>query len=151
MVSNIASKNREILKGSFSVIRYAQGQTRQMYNIDVAIPALDGNISTKSRLKIQLEHIKPGIFNITGNDSIFQPLAGSFAVLSIRTAANSHTLVQYTASTKKQPFRVQVTGFDYPAYSSTPTVTGTFNGTLYNTQNINDSVIVKNGTFKVRY
>ncbi len=60
-VSNTMNQNREILKGSFSVISYAQGQTRQMYNIDVAIPALDGNISTKSTLKIQLEHIKPGI------------------------------------------------------------------------------------------
>ncbi|WP_342644541.1 DUF5025 domain-containing protein [Mucilaginibacter sp. CSA2-8R] len=151
VLNNTMSQNREILKGMFTMFGDNGGQRRQMYNIDAAISALDGDINTKSTFRIQLNNVKTGIFDITGEDSVFQPLTGSYAVLSIRSAANSYSLVLYTASVKKQPFKVQVTGFEYPPYSSIPTVTGTFNGVLYNTQNIADSVIVKNGAFKVRF
>lgn len=50
----------------------------------------------------------------------------------------------------KTPFKIKITRLEYPSRYADPIIEGTMDGVLYNLDNLQDSIIIKNATFGMR-
>ncbi|WP_295767729.1 DUF5025 domain-containing protein [uncultured Mucilaginibacter sp.] len=142
-IENTRDRNRTQLTGQWTGLGNGDGTEKSIYTVDVILPADISPISAQARLRVQVENVKKGEFLITGENKDYPPYK---SLISLR---NSN--ISYSANTAKKPFEVEITRYEYPYGSMVPYVGGKLNGVLYNEKNLQDSIIIKDGTFEVRF
>lgn len=151
-VENTISKDRDILSGQWTGIGMSDGSAKSLYNVLVRLPKgfLDNDLEPV--LRFQVDDIKVGYFNITGENDRYENLEGSHIVLSAwGKNGNSDDAIVYTANPDKKPFSLEITRYEYLSGSAIPIVGGKLSGVLYNEENVQDSITIRNGVFEVRY
>ncbi|MBS7566582.1 DUF5025 domain-containing protein [Mucilaginibacter sp. Bleaf8] len=141
-VENTMRKDRENLSGSWTGLGFASGEQKELYTISVALPS-ETKPSETAKLRIHIWEVKEGTFTISNT-------------IPNNLLTESHILLwksnnTYTPNNHAKPFTVRITKYERPAGSSIPTVGGQLNGVLYNEQNSQDSVVIKDGSFEVRF
>ena len=151
-IENTISKDRDILSGQWTGIGMSDGSAKSLYNVLVRLPKglLDNNLEPV--LRFQIDNIQIGYFNITGINDRYENLEGSHIVLSAwGKNGNSEDAVVYTANPDKKPFGLEITRYEYLSGSTIPIVGGKLSGVLYNEEDVQDSITIRNGVFEVRY
>jgi hypothetical protein len=101
------------------------------------------------KLKFRIFDIKPATFKITGEEDIYSPLA-TYIVLLKKGKTDAESTF-YTANQQYKPFEITINKYVFNPDSGLPVVGGRLNGVLYNTTNHQDSIVLKDCTFEVKY
>ena len=141
-------QNREIFSGSWTGIGYGDGTQKEMYTVNVTVPKTFLNTTTDSKFQVRIFDIEKKEYLLSDSDPYKQSFASSIYLV---TNLGSADLKVYTTNETKPPFKVQITRYEKPKDSGVPFVGGKLNGTLYNVNNLQDSVVIKDGVFDVRF
>jgi len=141
-------QNRDKFSGSWTGIGYGDGTQKEMYTVNVTVPKMFLNTTTDSKFQVRIFDIEKKEYLLSDSDPYKQSFASSIYLV---TNLGSADLKVYTTNETKPPFKVQITRYEKPKDSGVPFVGGKLNGTLYNVNNLQDSVVIKDGVFDVRF
>ncbi|WP_316839797.1 DUF5025 domain-containing protein [Pedobacter gandavensis] len=140
--------DRTVFYGSWTGLGMGNGAKIDIYTVDVNLPKASLSSTDVFRLSFQIYDVKKRKYEMEGDLSDRTDFgAYIYAVKKPDLGEN----VLYSTSSLKKPFHIEITKYEYPKNSLIPIVGGKFNGVLYNTKNLLDSIVVKNGEFEVRY
>lgn len=148
-IKNTIDNNRGLLRGSWTGVGIGTKPMINMYTVNVLLPKAVPYMDYDSKLIFQIFDIKTGLNRITGEDDYYKDF-GTFIAITRRTGDRSNDIM-YTANKQKKPFEVSISRYEIPKNSMTPIVGGTLRGVLYNTKNIQDSIVIDQAKFEVRY
>jgi hypothetical protein len=125
------------------------GVNKDAYAVSVLLSKEAPGDDKMPLLKFRIFDIKPRTFTITGEDDIYDPLASYVVVVKKKKPDTDNTF--YAPSPEKKPFEIAINRYEFKPDSGLPFVGGKLNGVLYNTTNQQDSIVIKNCNFEVRY
>ena len=147
-IKNSIDENRHIFRGQYSEIGYGNGIFKEMYTINVAVPKTILNTSIDTKLQFQIFDSGIGKYEISSSDSY----KGSFNThVYIVTDLGMPSGKTYTTHETKAPFNILITRYEKAANSALPFVGGKLDGVLYNVKDLQDSIVIKDGSFDVRF
>jgi hypothetical protein len=146
-VLNTQSKDRWKLHGQWTGVGMGDGRQIPMYTVDVTLPKEATQDLYDPKLRLQLFDIHHGLFLLDGTNAYSESFASHIAIFK----GSGNDFKAYVAHPSKKPFAVEITKYEYPEGSGVPYVGGKLNGVLYNENNLQDSVVIKNGQFEVRF
>ncbi|WP_175635205.1 DUF5025 domain-containing protein [Pedobacter ghigonis] len=141
-------KNRDKFSGSWTGIGYGDGTQKEMYTVNVIVPKTFLNTTFDSKLQFRIFDIEKKEYKLSENDPFKQSFASGIYIVTNLGMADSKV---YTTNETKPPFKVQITRYEKPKDSGVPFVGGKISGTLYNVKNLQDSIVIKDGVFDVRF
>ncbi|MEE1947089.1 DUF5025 domain-containing protein [Pedobacter sp. KR3-3] len=147
-IRNSIDKNRSVFQGQWTGVGNGKGETVDMYTVNVQLPNDKATDLIETRLRFQIFDIEPKAYQISGQVKYYETF-GTYIGLSKKLDNGSWSL--YVPQVNKKPFEVGITKYQFVYGSGVPIVGGTLNGTLYNEKNLQDSIVIKNGKFEVRY
>jgi hypothetical protein len=122
---------------------------KDAYVVSVFLAKDKPNDAQMPKLKFRVFDIKPGDFKITGEEDIYNPLASYILIIKKEKAGEDNKL--YAPNPQKHPFEIAINKYEFKPDSGLPFVGGKLNGVLYNTKNQQDSIVLKDCNFEVRY
>lgn len=149
-VHSSLEKDRANFNGQWTGIGMANGGNINLYKVNVLLPKEISKEGYTSDLKFQIYNISKKTFLITGKDDSYN-VKGTYIALRKKTGPAETDQKVYAANTKKKPFQIKITNYETIKGSLVPSVEGRLDGVLYNIKNSRDSIIIKNGEFKVRF
>ncbi|WP_133780792.1 DUF5025 domain-containing protein [Pedobacter nutrimenti] len=149
-VHSSLEKNRALFNGQWTGIGMPKGSNINLYKVNVVVPKEAFKEGYASDLKFQIYNISKKTFFITGKDDYYN-VTGTYIAMRKKTGPAETDQKIYAANIKKKPFQVLITNYETIKGSLVPLVEGRLNGVLYNIKNPSDSVVIKNGEFKVRF
>lgn len=149
-IRNTQDKDRTKLHGQWTGVGMGNGQQIPMYTVDVNLPKEAPQDLFEPKLRLQIFDIHHGLFLLDGTNSYYESFASHIALFK-RYGNGNNEVKSYVAHPSKKPFAVEITRYEYPEGSGVPYVGGKLNGVLYNEKNLQDSIVIKNGQFEVRY
>lgn len=147
-ITGSMGENRNIFSGSWTGIGYNDGSQKEMYRVDVSIPNPVLNSTSNARLSFQIFNIQPKLYAISSAKSYRESFSTGIYLVS---DLNLNSSKVYTTNEVKKAFQIDITKYERPKDGTLPIVGGKINGTLYNTDNLQDSIVIKDGVFEVRY
>lgn len=141
-------RNRDIFSGSWTGIGYGDGTQKEMYTVNVIVPNTFLNTTLASRLQFRIFDIEKKEYRLSGNDPYKQSFASSISLVTNLGLADSKV---YTTNETKPPFKIEINRYEKPKGSGVPFVGGKLSGVLYNVKNLQDSIVIKDGVFDVRF
>ncbi|WP_316799619.1 DUF5025 domain-containing protein [Pedobacter frigidisoli] len=142
------STNREIFRGSRTIIGDADGTQHEMYTVNVALQATVLNTTSPSKLQFQIFDIRPKEYQLANGDAYQKNFSTHIFLVTDLGRPDSKL---YTTSAVKSPFHIVISKYDMPKDSGIPFVGGKLDGVLYNVKNLQDSIVIRNGVFDVRF
>ena len=139
-------ENRGVFRGSWTVLGYGNGTDKDLYRVDVAIPNRISN-SSSAQLSFQIFDIKQKPYTISSARAYLESFSSNIYLI-VKSSTSSYV---YTTSELKKPFVVNITKYEKPKDGSLPFVGGKIDGVLYNTKNLQDSIVIRDGVFEVRF
>lgn len=139
--------DRNLFYGSWTGVGMATGTQIDMYSVELNLSKVLLVSNEVSKLRFQIFDIKTKQYQIDHDFSF--PIDFTTYIYMIKNAGGKNEVI-YSTSRLKKPFSIEVKRFEYPNDSIIPIVGGKFNGVLYNTKNLKDSVVIENGEFEVR-
>lgn len=149
-VHSSLEKNRDLFNGQWTGIGMPNGSNINLYKVNVVLPEEGSAGGLHSDLKFQIYNISKKTFLITGKDNYYN-VTGTYIALKKQTGPAETDQKIYVAKPGKKPFEVQIITYESIKGSLVPLVEGKLNGVLYNVKNPLDSVVIKNGDFRVRF
>ena len=139
-------ENRGVFRGSWTVLGYGNGIDKDLYRVDVAIPNRISN-SSSAQLSFQIFDIKQKPYTISSARAYLESFSSNIYLI-VKSSTSSDV---YTTSELKKPFVVNITKYEKQKDGSSPFVGGKIDGVLYNTKNLQDSIVIRDGVFEVRF
>ncbi|WP_316753800.1 DUF5025 domain-containing protein [Pedobacter gandavensis] len=146
-VSNaLKDDDRSQLQASWTGVDIAIGKQLEVYVVNVKLPKALLNTTKESHLKFQIYDIKKKQYQINVDDP-YETDFGTFIYLVKNPGMDNE--VEYTTSSFRKPFVLEITKYERPNGDIVPVVGGKLNGVLYNPKNLMDSVVIQNGDFEL--
>lgn len=147
IVGNI-STHRDIFHGSWTVLGNSDGTNNEMYTVNIQVPKEVLNTKINPKLQFQIFDIKAREY-LLNNKVAFQKDFSThiYLVTELGTSASK----TYTTNESKKAFKISILKYEKPKDGSVPFVGGNLNGVLYNTKDLQDSIIIKDAAFEVRF
>ncbi len=142
------SSNRDLFRGCLTRIGYGNGTSKEMYTVSVQVPKTILGTTIDSKLQFQLFDVQEKEYLLTSNRAFQEDFSTHIYLVTNLGMPNSKI---YTAFDNKLPFKISILKYEKPNDGSIPFVGGKLTGVLYNTTDLQDSIIIKNGAFDVRF
>lgn len=108
------------------------------------------NNLVQPKLAFQLYDLEEKLYKIDTQELYPDLRENRITISKIPLSLDSERVV-YAPNPNKEAFEIRVISIEYHAYSMIPTVSGSLQGILYNINNDQDSITIKNGNFTLRY
>jgi RNA polymerase subunit RPABC4/transcription elongation factor Spt4 len=122
---------------------------KEAYTVSVRLSKERSGDEKMPLLEFRIFDIKIKSFNITGEENIFDALSTYVVIVKKEKSKTDNTY--YSPDPQKKPFEITINKYEFKPDSGLPFVGGKLNGVLYNTANRQDSIVIKDCNFEVRY
>ncbi|WP_265800977.1 DUF5025 domain-containing protein [Pedobacter sp. MC2016-05] len=142
------STPRNIFHGSWTILGNSDGTNNEMYTVNVQVPKDVLNTKIGSKLQFQIFDIKTGEYLLNSKIAFQKDFSTHIYLVTELGTAGSKT---YTTDESKKAFKISILKYQKPKDGSVPFVGGNLNGVLYNTKDLQDSIVIKDAAFEVRF
>ena len=140
--------NRDIFQGSWTILGNSDGTSNEMYTVNVKVPKDVLNTTISSILRFQIFDIKAREYLINSKNAFQKDFSTHiYLVTELGTSASK----TFTTTESKTAFKISISKYEKPKDGSVPFVGGNLNGVLYNTRDLQDSIVIKDAAFEVRF
>ena len=142
------STPRNIFHGSWTILGNSDGTNTEMYTVNLQVPKDVLNTKIGSKLQFQIFDIKTGEYLLNSKIAFQKDFSTHIYLVTELGTSGSKT---YTTDESKKAFKISILKYQKPKDGSVPFVGGNLNGVLYNTKDLQDSIVIKDAAFEVRF
>ncbi|WP_316762069.1 DUF5025 domain-containing protein [Pedobacter aquatilis] len=140
--------NRDIFHGSWTILGNSDGTSNEMYTVNVKVPKEVLNTTTSSKLQFQMFDIKAREYLLNSKNAFQKDFSTHiYLVTELGTSASK----TFTTNEGKTAFKISISKYEKPKDGSVPFVGGNLNGVLYNAKDLQDSIVIKDAAFEIRF